>query len=227
MKPILAGMIFVGVSAALYSTTFLGGGFEMPANFPPPTKAEAPAEPPKVGASELATFGGGCFWCTEAVFLQLKGVQKVVSGYSGGHVKNPTYEQICTGTTGHAEVIQVTYDPSVVSYTELLEVFWRTHDPTTKDRQGNDIGPQYRSVIFYHNPEQKKLAEEYKKKIDEAKVYSDPLVTEITPISEFFPAEQYHQNYYAQNSRQPYCMVIIGPKLEKLKTIFKDKLKEK
>jgi peptide-methionine (S)-S-oxide reductase len=185
--------------------------------------ANAPA---RTGDTELATFGSGCFWCTEAVFQQIKGVRSVVSGYSGGHVKNPTYEQVCDGDTGHAEVVQVTFDPKVVSYPELLEVFWRSHDPTTKNRQRNDSGPQYRSVVFYHSEEQKRLAELYKKKIDAAQVYRDPLVTEIAPYTEFFPATADHQNFYATNPRQGYCRVVIGPKVEKLRKVFADKLKK-
>jgi peptide-methionine (S)-S-oxide reductase len=146
----------------------------------------------------------------------------VVSGYSGGHVKNPTYEQVCTGRTGHAEVIQVTYDPKEVSYARLLEVFWRSHDPTTKDRQGNDRGPQYRSAVFYHNDKQRELAEKYKQKIDAAGVFNAPVVTEIVPFTEFYPAEAYHQDYYARNSREGYCRVVIGPKLEKLRKVFEE-----
>lgn len=192
-------------------------------------KAIIPAPPAETGkqesGTETATFGGGCFWCTEAVFLQLKGVKKVVSGYSGGKTKNPTYEEICTGTTGHAEVIQVTYDKSVVSYATLLQVFWQTHDPTTLNRQGNDKGTQYRSVIFYHNDEQKALAETYKKKINEAKVFADPVVTEISPYATFYKAEDYHQNFFAKNPDNRYCQVFIPEKLEKLKKIFGEKVK--
>lgn len=174
---------------------------------------------------QVATFGSGCFWCTEAVFQQLKGVQSIASGYSGGHVRNPTYRQVCDGTTGHAEVIQVTYDPAVVTYAELLEVFWKTHDPTTLNRQGHDVGRQYRSVIFFHNDQQKQEAESYKSKLDAAGVFSDPIVTEITRFSRFYPAEDYHQNYYNDNPYQGYCRAIIGPKLEKMRAVFRDKLK--
>jgi peptide-methionine (S)-S-oxide reductase len=149
----------------------------------------------------------------------------VVSGYSGGTVKNPTYRQVCTGTTGHAEALQITFDPKEISYEDLLAVFCHTHDPTTKDRQGNDVGTQYRSVIFYHSDEQKQLAEKNKKKLDESGLFPAPIVTEIVPATEFYPAEDYHQNYYNQNSGQPYCRAIIGPKVEKLKKVFKDKLK--
>ncbi len=174
---------------------------------------------------QKATFGGGCFWCTEAVFQQVKGVEAVFSGYSGGKTKNPTYRQICSGTTGHAEVIQVHYDPKVISYEELLEIFWKTHDPTTLNRQGADVGTQYRSVIFYHDDEQKRLAELYKKKLDESKAFSNPIVTEISPFTEFYSAEDYHQNYYESNPAQPYCTFVIGPKLEKFRQVFGDKVK--
>jgi peptide-methionine (S)-S-oxide reductase len=174
---------------------------------------------------KLATFGSGCFWCTEAIFQRLEGVEKVVSGYSGGHVENPTYDQVCTGTTGHAESIQVAYDPSKVSYDELLEVFWKMHDPTRKNRQGNDIGPQYRSVLFYHDADQKKLAEAYKAKLEAEKIWDRPIVTEIVPFSRFWPAEDYHQNYYNNNSSKGYCAVVITPKIEKFRKIFKDRLK--
>lgn len=182
--------------------------------------------PPAPGTTELATFGSGCFWCTEAVFLQLKGVSKVVSGYSGGHLPNPTYRDICTGETGHAEVVQVTFDPAVISYAELLEVFWRSHDPTTKDQQGNDHGPQYRSVIFTHSERQRQLAEKYKAKIDAAGVFARPVVTEIVPAAEFYPAEAYHQDYYARNAGKGYCRNIIAPKVDKLRAVFAGKVRE-
>ena len=178
------------------------------------------------GKLDTATFGAGCFWCVEAVFQQLRGVHTVESGYSGGHTRNPTYKEVCTGTTGHAEVCQITYDPSVISFAELLEVYWQTHDPTTLNRQGGDIGTQYRSVIFYHGRDQQLLAEEMKSKLDAAKIWKDPLVTEIVPFAEFFKAEAYHQEYYFQNSSQPYCSVVITPKLEKFRKVFADKLKE-
>lgn len=178
-------------------------------------------------ALEKTTFGAGCFWCTEAVFEQLKGVQSVVSGYSGGHVKNPTYKQVLTGRTGHAEVVQISYDPDVISYKELLEVFWRTHDPTTPNRQGPDVGTQYRSVIFCHNDKQHRLATYYKQKIDESELFRAPVVTEISSFDQFYPAEKYHQEYYQRNWRQRYCRVYIHPKLETLKKLFRDKLKSK
>jgi peptide-methionine (S)-S-oxide reductase len=179
----------------------------------------------KKATMEKATFGSGCFWCSEAIFQQLKGVIKVESGYTGGHVKNPSYREVCNGNTGHAEAVQITYDPSVVSYDELLEVFWQTHDPTTLNRQGADQGTQYRSVVFYHNEEQKRLAEAYKQKLNEEKIWPDPIVTEITPASAFYKAEDYHQDYYNLNSSQGYCQMVITPKLEKFRKIFKDKLK--
>lgn len=174
---------------------------------------------------QVATFAAGCFWCTEAVFQRLKGVVKVESGYSGGSVPNPTYEAVCTGQTGHAECTQITYDPKIISYTQLLEVFWKTHDPTTLNRQGNDTGTQYRSAIFYHDDEQKQLAEKYKHELDLAKIWEDQIVTEISPLKKFYKAEDYHQNYYNQNGNQPYCSFVITPKIEKFKKIFADKLK--
>ncbi len=174
---------------------------------------------------ETATIGAGCFWCVEAVFQQLEGVKTVVSGYTGGKVENPTYRQVSAGTTGHAEVIQLTYDPKVVTFPELLEVFWQTHDPTTLNRQGADVGTQYRSAVFYHTPEQKALAEKYKQELDASGAFNSPIVTEIVPVGKFYKAEDYHQNYYNLNSSQPYCSYVITPKLEKLKKVFKDKLK--
>jgi peptide-methionine (S)-S-oxide reductase len=174
---------------------------------------------------DTATFGEGCFWCTESFFQQLKGVKKVVSGYSGGHVADPTYEQVCTGTTGHAEVSNIIYDPSVISFDKLLEAFWESHDPTTLNRQGNDIGPQYRSVIFYHNDMQKEKAEQYKQKLNAAGAFSRPIVTAIEPFENFYTAENYHQDYYENNPNQPYCQIVIRPKLEKFRKVFKDELK--
>lgn len=174
---------------------------------------------------DTATFGNGCFWCTEAIFQNLKGVYSAVSGYSGGHVKNPTYKDVCAGITGHAEVLQIVYDPAVISFEELLEVFWKTHDPTTLNRQGNDIGTQYRSSIFYHNEQQKQLAESYKKKLDASGAFAKPIVTEIVAFTEFYRAENYHQDYYSLNGSEPYCTYVIQPKVEKFKEVFKDKLK--
>ncbi|MEL6561558.1 MAG: peptide-methionine (S)-S-oxide reductase MsrA [Bacteroidota bacterium] len=176
---------------------------------------------------EKATFGSGCFWCTEAVFQRITGVEKVVSGYAGGRIKNPTYREICSGLTGHAEVIQVIYDENMISYEELLEIFWKTHDPTTLNRQGHDVGTQYRSVVFYHNEKQRSLAEAYKAELDKAGIWKDPIVTEITKYTEFYPAEIEHQNYYNSNTNQPYCGFVIKPKINKIEQIFKDKLKTK
>ena len=169
-----------------------------------------------------ATFGNGCFWCTEAVFQQLKGVHKVKSGYSGGHKDNPTYKEVCTGDTGHAEVLHIEYDPAVISFEELLEVFWKTHDPTTLNRQGNDIGTQYRSVIFYHNEEQRQTSEKYKAQLTEAKTWPDPIITEITAFSKFYPSEEYHDNYFATHGHEPYCNLVVRPKVEKFQKMFKD-----
>ncbi|WP_242673254.1 peptide-methionine (S)-S-oxide reductase MsrA [Niastella yeongjuensis] len=176
-------------------------------------------------ATDTATFGTGCFWCTEAIFQELEGVIKSTSGYSGGTVANPTYKEVCTGNTGHAEVIQVVYDPKKITYDELLEVFWKTHDPTTLNRQGADVGTQYRSVIFYHNNEQKEKAEKYKAELDKSGAFNDPIVTEISPYTKFYAAENYHQDYYNQNGDQPYCSIVIRPKVEKFEKVFKSKLK--
>ena len=176
-------------------------------------------------ALSKATFGNGCFWCTEAIFQRVKGVHSVVSGYTGGKVKNPTYREVCFGRTGHAEAIEITYDPAVVSYEELLEIFWKTHDPTTLNRQGNDVGTQYRSAVFYHDETQRELAEHYKQKLDASGVFDNPIVTEITPASVFYPAEDYHQNYFNENGEQPYCRVIIQPKVEKFKQVFRESMK--
>jgi peptide-methionine (S)-S-oxide reductase len=178
-------------------------------------------------STDTATFGSGCFWCTEAIFQRLDGVVKVVSGYSGGTVPNPSYEQVCTGTTGHAEVVNVIYDPSKVSFDELLSVFWKTHDPTTLNRQGNDIGTQYRSVIFYHNAEQREKAGMYKAALDTSGAWNKPIVTAIEPLKNFYSAENYHQNYFNNNSRAMYCQYVIRPKLEKFEKVFKEQLKVK
>ena len=173
----------------------------------------------------IATFAGGCFWCTEAVFSRLKGVEKVVSGYTGGHIKNPAYREICTGRTGHAEAIQIYYDDKVISFKELLEVFFATHDPTTLNRQGNDMGTQYRSAIFYNEKSQKEAANHFIGLLEKEAVFDSPIVTEVVPLETFYIAEDYHQNYFNQNSEQAYCQFIINPKLKKLKTNFSNKLK--
>ncbi len=165
---------------------------------------------------ETATLGAGCFWCIEAVVQELNGVQQVVSGYTGGERPNPTYEQICSGTTGHAEVVQITFDPEIIACADLLTVFWRTHDPTTMNRQGPDVGTQYRSAIFYHDEEQKRIAEQSKDDTDASGLWPDPIVTEIVPCRQFYPAENHHQNFYRQNPHQPYCLFLIEPKLQKL-----------
>jgi peptide-methionine (S)-S-oxide reductase len=183
------------------------------------------ASGPKKGL-DTATFATGCFWCTEAKFQQLKGVEKVISGFSGGHVANPSYELVCTGTTGHAEACNIIYDPSKITYDELVAAFFVAHDPTQLNRQGNDVGTQYRSAIFYHNAQQKQKAEYYITKLNAEKAYKDPIVTQVTPYKAFYKAENYHQNYFNQNGSQPYCKYVIQPELEKFKKVFKDKLKQ-
>jgi peptide-methionine (S)-S-oxide reductase len=175
--------------------------------------------------SDTAIFGAGCFWCIEAVFQEIKGVLKVESGYSGGTVKNPSYREVCEGTTGHAEVARITFDPKVISYDELLSIFWQTHDPTTMNRQGNDSGTQYRSAIFYTSEKQQQLAEKYKKELNAQGAFANPIVTEIVPFKVFYKAEDYHQNYYSSNGNAPYCQFVIAPKVEKMRKVFKDKLK--
>jgi len=174
---------------------------------------------------ETATLGAGCFWCIEAIFQDLKGVQSVTSGYAGGHVKNPSYKEVCTGSTGHAEVARIVFDPAVISFEDLLYVFWRTHDPTTLNRQGADVGSQYRSAIFYNSDEQKKIAEKSKAETDKSGIFDSPIVTEIVPLTNFYEAEDYHQDYYNINPNQPYCRFVIDPKVAKFKKEFKEKLK--
>lgn len=174
-----------------------------------------------------ATLGTGCFWCTEAVFNMVDGIEEVISGYSGGHLDNPTYEDIGTKTSGHAEVVRITFDADKISFEKLLEMFWRSHDPTTLNRQGNDVGPQYRSVIYYHNEEQKVIAEKSKQSAEEVKLWDDPIVTEIAPLINWYPAEDYHQKYFDRvGSRNPYCTFVVGPKVEKFKKVFEDNLKK-
>ena len=190
------------------------------------TQPAAAAQPGAAKQLATATFGAGCFWCTEAQFQQLEGVEKVESGYAGGQVENPTYKQVCGGNTGHAEVTNIYYDPAKVSYDELLAAFWTSHDPTQLNRQGNDVGTQYRSVIFYHNDEQRRLAEEYKKKLTDEKAYTGPVVTEIAPFTKFYKAEDYHQNYYNENGDAPYCQFVVRPKVDKFKKVFAGKLKK-
>lgn len=175
---------------------------------------------------DTATFANGCFWCTEAIFQDVKGVEKVTSGYTDGQTKNPTYKEICTGETGHAEALQIVYNPTVISFDELLEIFWKTHDPTTLNRQGNDVGTQYRSGIYYHNDEQKQKAEHYKIELDKSGAFANPIVTEIKPSTIFYAAEDYHQEYFNNNEGQnPYCSMVIRPKVDKFRKVFKDKLK--
>ncbi len=174
---------------------------------------------------EIATLAGGCFWCLEAVYQNLKGVAQVVSGYSNGQVDNPSYEAVCTGMTGHAEVVQITFDSTQVSYAELLEIFWKIHDPTTPNRQGNDVGTQYRSGIYFHNEKQQAIAKKSLEALNESGIWEVPAVTEIEPLKNYFPAEKYHQDYYKLNPNQPYCSAIVGPKVEKFKQLFRDKLK--
>ncbi len=177
--------------------------------------------------TDTATFANGCFWCTEAIFQDVKGVEKVTSGYTDGHTKNPTYKEVCTGQTGHAEALQIVYDPLVISFDELLEIFWKTHDPTTLNRQGGDVGTQYRSGIYFHNEDQKQKAEHYKTELDKSGAFNNPIVTEIKPFSVFYPAENYHQEYFNNNENQnPYCTMVIRPKVDKFKKVFKDKLKQ-
>ncbi|MGA3297234.1 MAG: peptide-methionine (S)-S-oxide reductase MsrA [Candidatus Bathyarchaeia archaeon] len=174
---------------------------------------------------KLGTLGGGCFWCTEAAFLELKGVEKVESGYSGGTVPNPSYGQVCSGVTGHAEAIQILFDPKIISFKEILQIFFTIHDPTTMNRQGADMGTQYRSVIFYHDAEQKKVAEQVIKEVEASHVWNAPIVTQVVPFETFYKAEDYHQNYFKQNSDQPYCQMIIAPKVAKLRKYYRERLK--
>jgi peptide-methionine (S)-S-oxide reductase len=179
-----------------------------------------------LAGTEVVTFGAGCFWCVEAIFQQVEGVVKVESGYSGGMIKNPTYKEVCSGNTGHAEVVQVTFDPKKIGFDKILEIFWKTHDPTTLNRQGADEGTQYRSAVFYHNEEQRKTAEAWKIKLNDEHVFPNPIVTEITAFTTFYPAEDYHQDYYELNGHNPYCQVVIKPKLEKFNKVFKENIKK-
>ena len=174
----------------------------------------------------MATLAGGCFWCLEAVFKEVKGVERIVSGYTGGMVPNPSYEQVCTGGTGHAEVVQITFDPKIISYREILEIFFSTHDPTTLNQQGADVGMQYRSSIFYHSNEQKAIAEQVIRELESSKIWNRPIVTAVVPFEKFYPAEDYHQDYYRHNSGQTYCRVVISPKLSKFRSRFSEKIKK-
>lgn len=189
--------------------------------------ANSPAQLPDAANLETITLGSGCFWCTEAMFQNLRGVKSAVSGYSGGHLPNPNYEQICTGNTGHAEVVQVTFDPNVISLADILRVFWRTHDPTTPNRQGHDVGTQYRSAIFYHHDQQRDIAEQYKAQLDKSGAFDAPIVTEITKFEKFYPAEKYHQKYFDLNPDQGYCQMVIRPKVEKFNKEFAELIDNK
>jgi peptide-methionine (S)-S-oxide reductase len=226
LKQAIMNTLFANTIIALASLTSCGqkpGTASTLANTTNNTTMDSTITPK---GTEVATFANGCFWCTEAIFEQLDGVISAVSGYSGGQTANPTYKEVCTGETGHAECLQITYDPSKISFDELLEVFWETHDPTTLNRQGADVGTQYRSAVFYHNEEQKTKAEKYKAELNKNGAFDKPIVTEITPFSTFYPAEDYHQQYFEQNEGQnPYCRVVIRPKIDKFKKVFKDKLK--
>lgn len=203
----------MNVAGAALTVLALAGGLIMADD----TKAAKPAK---------ATFAGGCFWCTEAVYAQIKGVGRVTSGYIGGTVANPTYKAVCTGLTGHAEAVEIEYDPAEVPFEKLLEIFFATHDPTTKNRQGADVGTQYRSGVFYHDDEQKRIAEEVIRRLDAAGVFPAKIVTEVTAASTFYPAEDYHQDYFANNPRQPYCQAVVAPKVDKVRKVFKDLLTE-
>ena len=220
-----AGFTLPGLLTAALLTLLLPACGQAPSS-PQKTKKNMSSTPLPAN-TDTATFANGCFWCTEAIFEELDGVISAVSGYTGGKTQNPTYKEVCSGTTGHAECIQITYDPGRISFDELLEVFWKTHDPTTLNRQGNDVGTQYRSGIFYHNEEQRAKAEQYKLALDRSGAWKDPIVTEISPFSVFYPAEDYHQQYMELNGNSnPYCQFVIQPKLDKFKKVFADKLRK-
>ncbi len=207
-------------SVAAIATVFIAlSGFGSP-NSNLTARGNSAVEP-----SDTATFGTGCFWCTEAIFQQVEGVISVSSGYSGGYTVNPTYKEVCSGITGHAECLNIIYDPKKISFDELLEMFWQSHDPTTLNRQGNDVGTQYRSVIFYHNAAQKALGEKYKAELNKSGAFSNPIVTSLEPFKKFYKAEDYHQNYFNENGQEPYCQYVIKPKIEKFNKVFKNKLK--
>jgi peptide-methionine (S)-S-oxide reductase len=220
--------LMVALSAAMVSLTgFLSCAQKTPSTQQLTHSNTKTMSTTATGPTDTATLANGCFWCTEAIFEQLDGVVSAVSGYTGGQVENPTYKAVCSGETGHAEALQITYDPSKISFDELLEVFWETHDPTTLNRQGNDVGTQYRSGIFYHNAEQKQKAEKYKAELDKSGAFDHPIVTEITPFTKFYPAENYHQEYFENNENaNPYCKIVIRPKVDKFRKVFKDKLKK-
>jgi peptide-methionine (S)-S-oxide reductase len=220
----------VAVLAALAASMLLAAGLVScdRRQVPPENPVPAPAPPPPPGPTaetRLATFGGGCFWCVEALFERLEGVVSVESGYAGGSLEKPTYKQVCRGDTGHAEVVQVRYDPAKVTYEALLEVFFKTHDPTTPNRQGADEGTQYRSIVLYHDEEQRRVAESVKRDLDASGAFDAPIVTQIVPYDGFWRAEDYHQGYYDANASQPYCQTVIAPKVKKLEKVFRDRLK--
>lgn len=217
--PFLLNLLMIGLTACAQNDR------QTP---PQQTMQDTTVKPnPTLPSTEIATLANGCFWCTEAVFTSLDGVIQVTSGYTSGKVKNPTYKEVCSGETGHAECLQIVFDPSKISFDELLEVFWETHDPTTLNRQGNDVGTQYRSGIFYHNEEQREKALKYKEALGKSGAFDRPIVTEVTPFEIFYPAENYHQQYYELNGESnPYCQLVIRPKVEKFRKVFKDKLKK-
>jgi peptide-methionine (S)-S-oxide reductase len=216
----------VGIKKIMIGALAMLGGLWGQSQTKPATPVKKTNNTMHTTTVDTATFGNGCFWCTEAIFQQLKGVTKVTSGYSGGAVDNPTYKQVCNGTTGHAECLQIEYDASVISFDELLEVFWMTHDPTTLNRQGADVGTQYRSVVFYHNDVQKERAEHYREALDSSGAFANPVVTTLEPAAKFYSAEDYHQNYYNDNKNtNSYCAIVIKPKLDKFAKVFKDKMK--
>ncbi len=217
MKTILSAIIIVLIVFSEVNCLETGSNNKM--------KDEIPMDN-ATAKTDTATFGQGCFWCAEAIFERVEGVKSVVSGYAGGSVPNPTYEQVCNGNTGHAEVVQIIYDPEVISYDDLLKIFWKTHDPTTLNQQGADIGTQYRSIILYHNEKQKEKAEYYKKELDKSGAWNKPIVTQIVPFTKFYRAEDYHQQYFENNPNQGYCSFVIAPKVEKFEKVFKDKLKK-
>lgn len=222
----LAGIWGLGISAAIARQAANETEIPSPDSAAQPGKNPMPSSDDPSSATRLATFGNGCFWCTEAVFQQLKGVVRAQSGYSGGHLKNPSYKQVCEGDTGHAEALQIEYDPRVISYEQLLRVFFLSHDPTTLNRQGADVGTQYRSVIFTHDEAQQAAAEKIKAEFTAARTFSSPIVTEITPYTEFYPAESYHADYFRLHGHEPYCNTVIAPKVEKVRKQFKELLKD-
>jgi methionine-S-sulfoxide reductase len=221
-------MISLAIGAAFLVAAFAGSPDVTDSTNAKSPNSDNPQPSSTTSDSKLrkATFASGCFWCTEAVFDQLKGVKSVESGYTGGHVLDPTYEQVCAGTTGHAEAIQITYDPAEISFEDLLRVFWQTHDPTTLNRQGHDVGTQYRSGVFYHDDQQRAVAVHYKRQLDASKSFGAPIVTEITAFDTFYPAEKYHQEYFERNPHQRYCAMVIRPKVEKFQKEFKDLLRD-